>query len=471
MRRIFTIILIALSLLALWSCDIFGTEHTHEFGEWNVIKEASCTEDGCRTRSCSCGESETESVSATGHTEEIIAAYPATCTEKGLTEGKKCTVCGETTVEQEEILVLKHDYKYTEVIDENNNIVTLVVCQRKNCGHTSTSTAGLYDAENKLLASWYELKNVYWLNNFKTTLENNENLKSGTKLIIDDNTTSIQVMFQDCTTLTDIVISKSVTYMDPYTFWGCSSLINITVEDENECFKSVDGVLYNKEMNYLLKYPAAKEGSDFSIPDSVGYIDALAFSDNLSLINITIPNSVTKIGNSAFYDCVSLKNIYFTGTIVEWNEIPNIRLWLPNNALVHCDDQRMFITRGFAGNFGSSGSTAIVYIEVNDNNIYLDKILYDVVYKDENTIIEYDDYIYSYIDTHQEPEKIAVLEQIKACDELYVLEGIDQHGSLQKRICCYIDSTFYILTISNINEDTGAILINRICYSIIEWEE
>ena len=37
------------------------------------------------------------------HTEETVAGKAATCTEAGLTDGKKCSVCGETIVAQEEI--------------------------------------------------------------------------------------------------------------------------------------------------------------------------------------------------------------------------------------------------------------------------------------------------------------------------------------------------------------------------------
>lgn len=38
-----------------------------------------------------------------GHTEEIIPGYEATCTEDGLTDGKKCKTCGEVFVTQEVI--------------------------------------------------------------------------------------------------------------------------------------------------------------------------------------------------------------------------------------------------------------------------------------------------------------------------------------------------------------------------------
>ena len=49
---------------------------------------------------------------ADGHTEEILPGKEPTCTETGLTEGKKCTVCGEILVEQEEIGTLDHEWTY-----------------------------------------------------------------------------------------------------------------------------------------------------------------------------------------------------------------------------------------------------------------------------------------------------------------------------------------------------------------------
>ena len=47
-------------------------------------------------------------IAALGHTEKTVAGKAATCTETGLTDGKKCTVCGVTTVAQEEIPASGH---------------------------------------------------------------------------------------------------------------------------------------------------------------------------------------------------------------------------------------------------------------------------------------------------------------------------------------------------------------------------
>jgi len=52
-------------------------------------------------------------VAAKGHTEVAVAGKAATCTETGLTEGKKCAVCGTVTVEQKTIDALGH--KLTKV--------------------------------------------------------------------------------------------------------------------------------------------------------------------------------------------------------------------------------------------------------------------------------------------------------------------------------------------------------------------
>ena len=72
----------------------------------------TCTETGLTEgKKCSvCGEIlvAQETVEALGHTEETLAAVAPTCTETGLTEGKKCTVCGEITVAQKTVDALGH---------------------------------------------------------------------------------------------------------------------------------------------------------------------------------------------------------------------------------------------------------------------------------------------------------------------------------------------------------------------------
>ena len=74
-----------------------GTAHTYTSA---VTKNATCKETGVKTFTCDCGYSYTEEIAKLAHTEEVIPAVPATCTSTGLTEGKKCSVCGTVTVAQ-----------------------------------------------------------------------------------------------------------------------------------------------------------------------------------------------------------------------------------------------------------------------------------------------------------------------------------------------------------------------------------
>ena len=85
----------------------------HDWDDWKVTKEATCTEPGVKTRTCKrdASHTETEPIPKTEHTAVVVPAKAATCTETGLTEGKECKICGATLVEQKEIPALDHDYQ------------------------------------------------------------------------------------------------------------------------------------------------------------------------------------------------------------------------------------------------------------------------------------------------------------------------------------------------------------------------
>ena len=85
----------------------------HSWDEGAVTAEPTCTEVGKKAFNCTvCGDDKTESIAALGHIEVADSAKAPTCTEVGLTEGKHCSVCGDTLVAQSEIQMVPH----TEVI-------------------------------------------------------------------------------------------------------------------------------------------------------------------------------------------------------------------------------------------------------------------------------------------------------------------------------------------------------------------
>ncbi len=117
----------------------------HEWSDWTVTKEASCTADGLKTRTCSkCGEIETEVIKAEGHKIEVIKGKAATCTESGLTDGEKCSVCGEILTEQTVIPALGHDYKAAVTAPTcTEGGFTTYTCSRCGDSYVADETAAL----------------------------------------------------------------------------------------------------------------------------------------------------------------------------------------------------------------------------------------------------------------------------------------------------------------------------------------
>ena len=89
--------LIAMMTLALVVLAFSGCDFTLQDECEHVFADATCE----APKTCTiCGVTEGE---ALGHTEEILMGKDATCTEAGLTDGKKCSVCGTVLAEQTEI--------------------------------------------------------------------------------------------------------------------------------------------------------------------------------------------------------------------------------------------------------------------------------------------------------------------------------------------------------------------------------
>ena len=123
--------------------------------------------------------------------------------------------------------------------------------------------------------------------------------------------------FSGCTSLKEVTIPDSVTEISNNAFDDCTSLTAINVDENNTKYKSVDGVLFNKDMTTLILYPNAKINASYAIPNSVTEIEVDAFSGCTSLTKVTVPDSMTGIGDSAFQGCTSLKEITIPNSVTE----------------------------------------------------------------------------------------------------------------------------------------------------------
>lgn len=109
-------------------------------------------------------------------------------------------------------------------------------------------------------------------------------------------------------------------------FDGFSSLQSINVDSGNPSYTSIDGILFTKNLNSIIRMPAKKTIMEYQIPKSVISIKSTAFSDCISLQSIDIPNNVTFIGKQAFHSCFSLQSI----------DIPDSVIIIENMAFAFC---------------------------------------------------------------------------------------------------------------------------------------
>ncbi len=156
----------------------------------------------------------------------------------------------------------------------------------------------------------YSSENGVLFNKTKTELIQYPIGKTDNSYTIPVSITSIGTRaFYGCTSLASVIIGNSVTSIGDDAFKGCTSLESITVAGSNTTYSSENGVLFNKAKTRLIQYPAGKTSVSYTLPDSVTSIESYAFYGCTSLASVTIPDSVTSIEGHAFRECTSLASV------------------------------------------------------------------------------------------------------------------------------------------------------------------
>ncbi len=177
-----------------------------------------------------------------------------------------------------------------------------------------------------------------------------------TSVTIPAGVTSIgDYVFSGCSGLTSVTIPKSVTSIGYGAFSSCSRLTSITVDNQNETYCDIEGVLFNRNKTEILSFPAGRTGgysipesvtsigssafhgcsglTSVTIPESVTYIGTSAFHGCSGLTSVTIPAGVTSIGAAVFYGCYSLHEAYYSGTREQWE---SVSISVYNENLTNC---------------------------------------------------------------------------------------------------------------------------------------
>ncbi len=114
--------------------------------------------------------------------------------------------------------------------------------------------------------------------------------------------------FYACENLETVRIGSGTVVIDSCVFIG-EKLTDIYVDDANEYYCDVDGILFSKDMTELIQYPAGRTDTFYSIPDTVMSVANSAFRNCGSLTEIEIPRSVSVIDDDAFRGCIGLTEI------------------------------------------------------------------------------------------------------------------------------------------------------------------
>ncbi len=113
-----------------------------------------------------------------------------------------------------------------------------------------------------------------------------------------------------------ISLPASLQYVGEQSFLSSENIVSVTVADNNNCYSSLDGILYNKEKTELIYYPKGKTDESFTAPKTVKVIYDCAFYQS-SVKNVVLPEGLEKIGNSAFWSNKALESINFPSTLLD----------------------------------------------------------------------------------------------------------------------------------------------------------
>lgn len=106
--------------------------------------------------------------------------------------------------------------------------------------------------------------------------------------------------FYGCDSLVTLSIPSKVISIGEDAFRCCNKLKQLSTEDSNSSYSSIDGILMNKSGDTIVFVPAGKKLTKYVIPSNIKTIGKHAFIDCESLKSVVIPASVENIGDEAF---------------------------------------------------------------------------------------------------------------------------------------------------------------------------
>ncbi|MBR2341009.1 MAG: leucine-rich repeat protein [Clostridia bacterium] len=128
-------------------------------------------------------------------------------------------------------------------------------------------------------------------------------------------------VFNDCTALEVVELPSTVVKLNLGVFDGCVNISRVEVDEENEYYKDIDGVVLSKDGKELLFFPKGRMTQEWKdnpsmvkeyvLPVGVESISDGAFKGTMYVEKMVIPNTVTYLGKGAFANCLELATLEF----------------------------------------------------------------------------------------------------------------------------------------------------------------
>ena len=249
--------------------------HIHEYSA--TVTPPTCTEQGYTTYTCECGENYVDDyVDAKGHSwSEWTTVKEPTETEEGLKE-RYCE-CG---TKESEPIAKSESSETSQGLEYalNEDGKSYSVAGIGTCTDTDIIIPSTYQGLPVTGILWGALS---W--------------------------TSIESLY----------IPELIDYIGYDSFISCINLKNIEVSYNNAYYQSIDGNLYSKNGDILIRYAIGKNNESFIVPDTVTEISANAFYGCETLQRVVVSDSVTEIGDWAFMGCTRLADIKISENLTE----------------------------------------------------------------------------------------------------------------------------------------------------------
>ena len=115
--------------------------------------------------------------------------------------------------------------------------------------------------------------------------------------------------FANLSNLEKLTLPKSVKTLGSNLFKNTTSLKHVDVEEGNESFASIDGVLFSKDKTKLIYYPSKKNDESYKTPKETKELTSYSFDKNSYLKRLELNDGLEKIGTFAFEDAIKLEEI------------------------------------------------------------------------------------------------------------------------------------------------------------------